>query len=137
MTFIYLTKYNTEFYAVTSQNNGWIKVRKLRDIGNDERITYEVNPIEIFVGKSKLCDMTKFSGAMKKHVFDGNTILLKIGEGNNKNKYFYIGGDMICSFLTNDNIYEYISNMNISLTPYSIATREENYCFLAPNFKFF
>ena len=28
-----------------------------------------------------------------------------------KNKYVYIGGDMICSFMTSDNIYENVSNM--------------------------
>ena len=46
--------------------------------------------------------MTEFSGAMDKKVFDGNTILLKIGKGDNKQRYVYIGGDMICSFLTVD-----------------------------------
>ena len=48
----------------------------------------------------------------------------------------YIGGDMVCSFMTNDNIYEYISNMGNNLCPYSLATGEENHYLLAPNFKF-
>ena len=43
---------------------------------------------------------------------------------------------MLCSFLTNDRIYRYITNMGNTLSPYSIATGEENYYFLAPNFKF-
>ena len=51
------------------------------------------------------------SGAFDKWVFDGNTILLKTSEENHKHRYVYIGGDMICSFLTNDNIYKYISIM--------------------------
>ena len=51
-------------------------------------------------------------------------------------KKLYIGGDMVCSFLTSDNIYEYVSNMENNLTPYSFATGEENYCLLAPNFSF-
>ena len=42
---------------------------------------------------------------------------------------------MVCSFLTNDKIYKYISNMGNNLSPYSIATGEENYYLLAPNFK--
>ena len=46
--------------------------------------------------------MTMFSGAFDKEVFDGNTILLKIGEENGKHKYVYIGGDMVCSFTTTD-----------------------------------
>ena len=43
---------------------------------------------------------------------------------------------MVCSFMTSDNIYEYISNMGNNLTPYSIATGEENYYLLTPNFSF-
>ena len=33
---------------------------------------------------------------------------------------------MVCSFLTNDKIYKYISNMGNNLVPYSIAVGEEN-----------
>ena len=51
-------------------------------------------------------------------------------------KYVYIGGDMVCSFMTSDNIYEYISNMGNNLTPYSFAIGKENYYLLAPNFSF-
>ena len=80
--------------------------------------------------------MTALSGAFDKSCFDGNTILLKVGMENGRNKYVYIGGDMVCSFMTSDNIYEYISNMGNNLTPYSIATGEENYYLLAPNFTF-
>ena len=80
--------------------------------------------------------MTEFSGAEDKEVFIGNTILLEIGTENNKHRYVYIGGDMVRSFLTNDSLFKYISNMGNNLSPYSIATGEENYYFLAPNFKF-
>ena len=31
--------------------------------------------------------MTAFSGAFNKPVFDGNTILLEVSEGNDKNRY--------------------------------------------------
>ena len=43
---------------------------------------------------------------------------------------------MVCSFLTGGNIYDYISNMGKNLSPYSVATGEENYYLLTPNFKF-
>ena len=43
---------------------------------------------------------------------------------------------MVCSFLTNDKIYEHVSNMGNNLSPYSVATSLENYCLLAPNFSF-
>ena len=77
--------------------------------------------METFSGKSQLCDMTEFSGAKDKKVFDGNTTLFKVSEENIKHRYVYIGGDMVCSFVTNERIYKYISNMGINLTPCSIA----------------
>ena len=43
---------------------------------------------------------------------------------------------MSCSFLSNDDIYKYISNMGNNLTPYSIAIGEENIYFLTPHFNF-
>ena len=47
----------------------------------------------------------------------------------------YIGGDQVCSFLTNDKFYKYISNMVINLTPYSIAIGWENIFYLTPFFR--
>ena len=91
--------------------------------------------METFIGKPQLCDMTEFSGSKDEEVFNGKTILLEIGKENNKHRYVYIGGDMVCSFLTNDRIYKYISNMGNNLSPYSLAAGEENYYLLAPNFK--
>ena len=80
--------------------------------------------------------MTMFSGALNKSVFDGNTILFEKSEENGKNKYLCIGGDMVCSFVTDDNTYEPISNMGNNLSPYSLATGEGNYYLLTPYFKF-
>ena len=42
---------------------------------------------------------------------------------------------MICSFLTNDNNFKYISNMGNNITLYSIAKGGENICFSTPHFK--
>ena len=92
--------------------------------------------MEIFVGKSQLCNMTEFSGAEDKELFNGNNILFGIGKENKKHRYVYIGGDMVCSFLTNDRIYKYISIMGNELTPYSIAIGWENIYYLTPYFKF-
>ena len=91
--------------------------------------------METFLGKSQSCSMTVLSGPFNKGCFDENTILLKVGIENGKHKYVYIGGDMVCSFMTSDNIYEYISNMGKNLCPYSVATGEENYYLLAPIYK--
>ena len=77
MTVIYLTEHNTKCYGVTCQNDGWIVLKKFKDI-SVENNTYCVKPLETFLGKSEVCDMTLMSEAFDKSVFDGNTILLKI-----------------------------------------------------------
>ena len=134
MTILYITENNCECYAVTFQNKGWIKVQKFQDGSVDKNFIYTVNPLETFLGRSESCEMTALSGAFIKKCFDGNTILLKVGVENGKHKYVYIGGDMVCSFMTSDKIYENVSNMGNNLCPYSVATAEENYYLLAPNF---
>ena len=80
--------------------------------------------------------MTMFSGAFDKSVIDGNTILFILGKKNDRHRYVYNGGKMVCSILTNDNIYEFISKMGNKLTPYSIAVGDENIYFLTPYFIF-
>ena len=137
MTVIYITENNFKCYAVTFQNNGFFQVQQFENVSeSDKNIIYSINPMKTFLGKSQRCSMTALSGTFNKSCFDGNTILLKIGIENGKNKYVYIGGDMICSFMTSDNIYEYVSNMGNNLTPYSFAIVEENYYLLTPNFSF-
>ena len=108
MTVIYLTEYNCKCNGVTFENIGCNKVQKFEEISIYENNIFCVKPLDMFLDKSKVCDMTLMSGAFNKTVFNGNTILLKISEENDKCRYVYIGGDMICSFLTNDNIYKYI-----------------------------
>ena len=128
MTVIYITENNCKCYAVTFQNNGFVQVQQFEDVSeSDTNIIYSINPMETFLGKSQRCTMTAFSGAFNKSRFVGNTILLKVCIENGKNKYLYIGGDMVCSFLTSDNIHEYISNMGDNLSPYSFASGAKNY----------
>ena len=92
--------------------------------------------MERFIGRSEDCEMTYFSGAGDKKVFDRNTISLKLSEEKNGHRYVYIGGDQVCSFLTNDRIYKYISNMGNNLSPCSFAIGYENIYYLTPFFKF-
>ena len=136
MTIIYVTENNCKRYGVTFQKNGYVKVQNFKDISSDENTIHCVKPMRIFLGKSQVCNLTMFSGAFDKKVFDGNTILLKISEENGKHKYVYIGGDMVCSSVTSDSFCDYISNISNNFCPYSIALGEENYYLLAPNFKF-
>ena len=71
MTIIYVTENNCHCYAVTFRNKGWVRVQKLKDVSDDKNIIYEVNPMETFVGKSQLCDMTEFSRAkIKKYLME-------------------------------------------------------------------
>ena len=136
MTILFLTEFNTKDYGVTFLNKGRLKVQKFEDKSPNKNIIYIVNPLETFLGKSESCEMTAISGAFDKSVFDGNTTLLKISEEFDKHRYFYIGGDMICTFLTNDKIYKYASNMGNNLTLYSIAVGYKNVYFLTPHFEF-
>ena len=105
MTVIYTTENNCKCYAVTFQNNGFVQVEQFEDVSeSDKNIIYSINPMESFLSKSHFCSMTALSGAFDQSCFDGNTILLKVGIENAKNNNVYIGGDMVCSFLTSDNI---------------------------------
>ena len=122
---------------MTFRNSGMIKVQKLEDVSNIENIVYQVNPKETFLGKSQLCNMTDFSAAKSKEVFNGNTIYLKQIKKRFKHRYVYIGGDMVCSFLTTGRIYKYISQMGNNLTPCSIALAWEKIYYLTPYFKLF
>ena len=92
--------------------------------------------MEIFLGKSECCMMTAYSGAFDEKCYDGNSKLLKICEENNKHRYIHTRGDQVCSFLTDDKIYKYTSNMGSNLSPYSIAVGEKNIYYLKPHFKF-
>ena len=65
--------------------------------------------INVFIGKSRICEMTDFSGALNNPNFDGNTILLECEDS----KYVYISGLEVFEFKTSDKIIDYISLMVI------------------------
>ena len=80
--------------------------------------------------------MKKVSGAYDKKLNDRNIILLKKSEENDKHRWVYIGGDKVSSFLTNHDIYKYISKSGNNLTSYSFAIGSEQIYFPTPLFKF-
>ena len=82
MTIIYVAENNCERLAVTLKNNGLVRVQNFEDLSEDKNAIYEVNPVETFIGKILCCEMTEFSGP-DREIFDGNTILLEIGEETN------------------------------------------------------
>ena len=63
-----------------------IKVQKLKDVSNHENNIFSAKPLEIFVHKVEVCDMTLMSIAFDKSMFDGNTNLLKISEKTDKHR---------------------------------------------------
>ena len=89
-------------------------------------------PKHIFIGKSKVCPMTKFSGAGDKIDFDGITLLLECGG----NEYVYFSGLEIFKFKTDDKFIDYISLMGNNFIPYAIIIGEKYIYFIAHHYKF-
>ena len=86
----------------------------------------------VFIGKSKICPMTEFSGAGDKKDFDGNTLLLECED----NEYVYISGLEITKFKTDDKIIDYISLMGNNMIPYAIMIGERYTYFFYYRYKF-
>jgi hypothetical protein len=78
---------------------------------------------EVFIGKSPLISMTKYSGGYGKY-FDGNTILLEL-----KNKNFIYIQDDIQKIKINDKIKKYYSFVGNNDVPYPMAIGEKNVYF--------
>ena len=87
----------------------------------------------VFIGKSKFCSMTEFSGAANNESrFDGNTLLLECED----NEYIYISGLEITKFKIDDKIIDYISLMGNNMIPYAIMIGERYTYFLYHRYKF-
>ena len=86
----------------------------------------------IFIGKSKVCEMTEFSGANDHSDIGGNTILLERGD----EEYVYISGFEICIFKTDDKIIDYISLIGNNMCTYAIMVGEKFTYFIAHLYKF-
>ena len=78
-------------------------------------------PKHIFIGKSKICPTTEFSGANNSHDYDGNTLLLEFED----NEYVYISGLEIFKFKTDDKIIDYISLIGNNMISYAIMIGEK------------
>ena len=89
-------------------------------------------PKHIFIGKSKICATTEFSGAKNSHDYDGNTLLLEFED----NEYVYISGLEIFKFKTDDKIIDYISLMGNNMIPYAIMIGEK-YTYFLDRYNFF
>ena len=85
----------------------------------------------VFIGKSKICSMTEFSGARDKYVSDGNTLLLEC----ENNEYVYISGSEITKFKIDDKVIDYISLMGNNMIPYATMIGERFTYFLYYRYK--
>lgn len=97
---------------------------------DDETVTFDTlikvyNPLQIFIGKSYLNEMTEFSGGYGDK-FDGNSILLKI-PSNTKHRYAYIGWEVF-EFTTDEPITKYVSSVGNNDVPYPYA-ESQNWCY--------
>ena len=86
----------------------------------------------VFIGKSKVCPMTEFSGARHKNDFDGKSLLLEC----ENNEYVYISGLEITKFKTDDKIIDYISLMGNNMIPHDFMIGERYTYFLYHRYKF-
>ena len=90
-------------------------------------------PKHLFIGRSKVCDMTEFSGAADNSSdFDGNTLLLEVED----RKYVYFSGLEITEFETNAKVIDCISLMGKNMVPYAIILGEKYTYFLYHRYKF-
>ena len=87
----------------------------------------------VFIGKSKVCPMTEFSGsANNSSEFDGNTLLVEC----ENNEYVNISGLEITKFKIDDKIIDYISLMGNNMIPHAIMIGEKYTYFLYHHYKF-
>ena len=89
-------------------------------------------PKHIFIGKSKNCPMTEFSGAANNSPdFDSNTLLFEF----ENNDYVYFFGLEFSKFKTDDKIIDYITLMGNNMTPYAFVVGEKYTYFLYHRYK--
>ena len=117
-TFIMQYKYRYRYLVVIDGDMYVYKYEKCKF--NQPFISFQ--PKDIFMGKSKVCAMTEFSGAADNSSdFDGNTLLLQC----ENNEYAYISGLEIFKIRTDDKIKDYISLMGNNMIHYAIIIGEK------------
>ena len=127
--FIMHYNYRNKYLVVIIDNTVYIYEYKICKF-NPPLFTFQAK--NIFIGKSKVCAMTEFSGANNDSRFDGNTLLIEC----ENNEYVYISGLEITKFKTDDKIIDYISLMGNNMTPYAIMVGERYTYFLYDRYKF-
>ena len=118
-------------YLVVINENTYVSVYK-----NGEYKFYQpflsFQTKNIFIGKSKICDMIDFSGAQDNTNFDGNTSLLECEDS----KYLYVSGLEIFEFRTDDKILDSLSLMGNKMFPFTFAIGDKYTYFLSTHYNF-
>ena len=129
---IYIMQYNYRSgYLVVINGNAYVSVYKHeKDIFVQPLLSSQAN--FVFIGKSRLCDMTEISVALNNPDFDGNIILLEFEE----NKYICFSGFEIFEFRISDKIIVYISLMGNIMTPSAFTVGEKYTHFIYNRYKF-
>ena len=129
---IYIMQYNYRSgYLVVINGNAYVSVYKYE---KDKFVQPFLSSQAkfIFIGKSRLCEMTEFSGALNNPDFDGNTILLEFEDSI----YVYNSGFEIFEFRISDKIILYLSLMGNIMTPSAFTVGEKYTHFIYNRFKF-
>ena len=117
-------------YLVVTNDNTYVYVYKYEKYKFDQPfLSFQAK--FIFIGKSRVCEMTELSGAMDNSNFKGNTILLEVED----KKYVYISGLEISEFRTDDKILLYISLMANNIIPYTFAVGGKYTSFISTHYK--
>jgi hypothetical protein len=117
---VYIKNKNIDIYDIPKN----VKIDEISYKSNDTKWMYinlvkKIKAKKIFIGKSPLIKMTYNSGGHGKD-FDGNTILLFVGNNN----YIYIGNN-IQYYKINDKIEKYYSFIGFNDIPYPMAIGKE------------
>ena len=129
---IYMMQYNFRSrYLVVINENTYVSVYNYEKSKFDQPfLSFQAK--NIFIGKSRVCQLTEISGAMDNSNFDGNTILLEVED----KKYVFISGHEIFEMRTDDKILDYISLMGNNMIPYTSAIGEKYTYFISTHYKF-
>ena len=125
--FIIQYRYQSRYSNVI---NGDFHVHKYEKCKFDQPFLF-FQPKHIFIGNSKVCKMTEFSGDNGSSDFDGNTILLECED----KEYVYISQLQISKFKTDDRNIDYISLMGINMCTYTFAIGENYTYFISTHYK--
>ena len=97
-------------YLVVINENTYVSICKYQKYKFDQPfLSFQVK--NIFIGKSKICSMTEFFGALNNSNFDGNTILLDCEDS----KYVYCSGLKNVLYALNGIVIIYLNIVVISV----------------------